>query len=64
MGARSNIFGTFCATGSDVILMNDASLTGAIYAKIVKVGKYSTIMGLTQQKSKNRHRILESIEFK
>lgn len=44
MGARSNIFGTFCATGSDVILMNDASLTGAIYAKIVKVGKYSTII--------------------
>jgi hypothetical protein len=43
IGARSALFGTFCATDSEVIFMNNASLTGAVYAKTVKVGKYSTI---------------------
>ena len=44
IGARSTIFGTFCATGSEVIILNNASLTGAAYAKTVKIGKYSTFI--------------------
>jgi cytoskeletal protein CcmA (bactofilin family) len=43
IGTRSTIYGTFCAPGSEVLLMNNVSLKGAVYAKTVKVGKYSTI---------------------
>jgi hypothetical protein len=30
--------------GETLILMNNASLTGAVYAKTVKIGKYSTLI--------------------